>query len=379
MGQPIRVLCVFAVLNRGGAETMCMNLYRALDHEKVQLDFVKHTTALGDYEDEILSLGGKIYEAPHYNILNKLQYEAWWRAFFREHSEYRLVHGHFFTISNVYFKVAHEFGITTIGHSHSEQANIHSIKFWLKRHSVKAIERESDLCLACSEAAGKYLFPNKDFSILKNAIDAQKFKWNPDIGKEIRKELSINESSFVVGVCGSFSVPKNPLGIIDIFHEIHKKNDGAILLWVGDGDLRQEIEDRIKAYKLSDAVILTGVRPDVYRLMQAMDVFILPSLWEGLAVVSIEAQAAGLPCYFSDTVTKECQVTEQCIFLPLNKPAAWAKAILESDNAKTNTTDQIIAAGFDISTTSQWLESFYLAHYNDNLRDKGIMVKCINV
>ena len=185
--MPIRILCVLAVLDRGGAETMCMNLYRQIDRAKVQFDFVKHTSSKGAYEDEIRSLGGRIFEAPRYKLYNIFQYKKWWRAFFKVHPEYKIIHGHFFTISNVYFKVAHEFGLHTIGHSHSEKANYHSLKYWLKKQSIRWIEKESDTCFACSQAAGEYLFPHKTFKVIHNALDSKKFAWNEAEAVAVRR------------------------------------------------------------------------------------------------------------------------------------------------------------------------------------------------
>ena len=132
----------------------------------------------------------------------------------------------------------------------------------------------------------------------------------------------------VIGVCGRFSAQKNPFGILDIFHAIHEKNRETVLLWIGDGEMRQQIEQRIQQLSLKDSVLLTSVRADVHRMMQAMDVFILPSLWEGLAVVSVEAQAAGIPCYFGDTVTRESAITDLVQFLPISAPEVWAEKIL---------------------------------------------------
>ena len=371
MPSSIRILCVFATLDRGGAESMCMNIYRQIDRANVQFDFVKHTSVRGAYEDEIDSLGGRIYEAPRYKIINELQYKKWWRSFFREHPEYRIIHGHFFTISHVYFKVAHEFGLKTIGHSHSEKANYHSLKFWVKRHSVPWIEKESDYCFACSKAAGEYLFPHREFTVIHNAIDAQRFSWDPCLAKAVREELGIKEGSLVVGVCGRFSPQKNPVGILRIFKAIHERNRDTLLLWVGDGELRQQVEKEIRRIDIKDSVILTGVRSDVWRMMQAMDVFILPSLWEGLAVVSVEAQAAGLTCYFSDTVTKECAITNLVQFLPLENPELWAEMILTDGRKRINTFQKIVEAGYDIKSCAEWMERFYLDLYGNNGNYKG--------
>lgn len=358
--EPIRVLCVFARLDRGGAESMCMNLYRAMDKQLVQFDFVKHTSQKCDFDDEIVSMGGRIYEAPKYGVINHHKYVSWWRSFFKIHTEYELIHGHYFTLSYVYFKIAHEYGLCTIGHAHSERPPINSAKFWIKRRTVKWIEKESDVCLACSTAAGQYLFPHKEFTVLKNAIDANRFTWNKRRAELIRYDLEISDDCMVIGACGRFSPQKNPFGLIDIFYEVHNLNKNTMLLWVGEGEMRPRIENRVHQYGLDDCVVLMGICSNVNEIMQAMDIFILPSLWEGLAVVSIEAQAAGLPCYFSDSVTRECAITDLCHFLPIDKPAIWAEEILSCHQKRKNMTEEIKNAGFDISVTSKWLEEFYI-------------------
>lgn len=370
----IRILCVFATLNRGGAESMCMNLYRVIDREKIQFDFVKHTNEHCSFEDEIESLGGVVYTAPKFNYRNIARYKKWWRVFFSTHPDYRIIHGHYFTISHIYFKIAHEFGVITVGHSHSQQANYRSLKFAIKRIMTKWIEKESDYCLACSKAAGEYLFPHKEYYVLHNAIDSAAYTYDPVKGAEVREELGINDNQIIIGVCGSFTVPKNPMGILQIFDAIHHIRPDTMLLWVGDGDLRPAIENRIEELESKESIILTGMRSDVNRLMQVMDVFILPSLWEGVAVVSIEAQAAGLPCFFSDKVSQECNITDLCHFLPLDQPWLWAKevdSLLRHNKPRKNTRKEIEQAGYDAATTAEWLKDFYLKIIDENVNNRS--------
>ena len=343
MAKPIRILCVMSTLDRGGAESMCMNLYRHIDRNKVQFDFVKHTRRTCAFEDEIIKLGGTIYTAPRYYAFNYVKYNNWWKRFLTNHPEYKVIHGHYFTISYIYFKIAHKFGRITIGHSHSSKPMHNSLKFWLKRALVKKVEEQSDYCLACSREAGAYLFPHKDFFVLNNAIDLSLYKYDAHVRKEVRNSLGITDETLVIGACGSFSIPKNPLGIIDIFSSVYKRHRAAKLLWVGDGDLRQDVETKIKKEGLESEIILTGIRSDVSRLYQAMDIFILPSLWEGLALVSIEAQAAGLPCLFSSNVT----------FLPINSPNLWADRILACNTDRTDTSGKLRMAGYDIDQTAK--------------------------
>lgn len=355
----VRVLCVFSRLDRGGGESMCMSLYRKIDRSKVQFDFVKHTQLKGDFEEEILTLGGRIYEAPRYVVYNHVQYEKWWKRHFYEHPEHKIIHGHLFTISPIYFNIAHKDRRITIGHSHAIEYRKVGLRERIKRHIQRHTEEYSDYCFACSQDAGKWLFPHKEFTVLNNAVDTEKFQYDPAVRAEVRKELGLHDC-FIVGIVGSLSEVKNPFGTMEIFKAVRSKMPDAKLLWVGGGGLEQAIKDKLKAEELTDAVIMTGVRSDVDRLMQAMDVFILPSISEGLPVVLVEAQAAGLHCFCSEAVTKEADITGLCRFLPLGQPDLWAEQILSADLTRQDTCEAIREAGYDIHTTAQWLQDFYL-------------------
>lgn len=359
MEQPIRVLCVFSQLDRGGAETMCMNLYRKMDRTKVQFDFIKHTSDACAYEKDIKELHGIVYEAPRYRVYNHFRYCRWWKNHLKMHPEHRIIHGHYFTIASIYFREAKKQHRYTIAHSHCEKPQelywSRRVKLWI----ISFIERMSDVCMACSDKAGKWLFPHKEFTVLNNAVDTEKFQYDPAVRAEVRKELGLHDC-FTVGIVGSLSEVKNPFGTIEIFKAVHSKMPGAKLLWVGGGGLEQAIRDKLKEENLTDAVIMTGVRSDVDRLMQAMDVFILPSISEGLPVVLVEAQAAGLTCFCSEAVTEEADITGLCHFLPLGQPDLWAEKILSADLTRKDTRQAICDAGYDIHTTAQWLQDFYL-------------------
>ena len=357
---PIRVLCVFACLDRGGAETMCMELYRHIDRSCVQFDFIKHTFETGAYEEEIKALGGRIYEAPQYKIYNQISYCNWWKKHLKAHPEHQIIHGHYFTVSPVYFKVCQQLGRITVGHSHSTKSPRHTVKNTVGNIILKRLESRCDYCLACSDSAGKWLFPHKPYTVLNNAVDTEKFIYSSSIRQEVQEELGFSDELLVVGVVGSIYEPKNPFGVVEIFKAVYNKASNARLLWVGDGPMRKAIENKIKEYGIQDAVILTGVRPDVNRLLQAMDVFILPSLYEGLPVVGIEAQASGLPCVFSSNITTELQKTGLCKFISLDDYELWAQEILNAKSRRKDMSAEIKMAGYNISDTSRWLEDFYL-------------------
>lgn len=354
MQEPIRVLCVFSTLDRGGAESMCMNLYRHIDRDKVQFDFVKHTPLKGSFEDEIISLGGRVFEAPRYRMYNHIQYARWWKRHLDKHPEHIIIHGHFFSISAVYFSVAKKAGRITVAHSHIAKASSK-----LKEIYIKSIEKIADYRLACGKEAGQLLYPHKDFTILNNAIETEKFVYNPKCEQQYRMELGLTDK-FVIGVVASFTDHKNPLGIIEIFREIHNAHPNAVLVWAGDGPMRKEIESLVEKYQLKEAVHLLGVRKDIDKLLQAMDVFILPSFYEGLPVVLIEAQAAGLKCFVSETVTREADITGRCTYINNSDYVRWAEEICSADLTKVDTYNQICEAGYDVQKSAEWLQEFYL-------------------
>lgn len=359
MNGPIRVLCVFSTLNRGGAETMCMNLYRHIDRNKVQFDFVKHTEAVGDYEEEIGVLGGRIYAAPRLKYYNLLPYLQWWKKHLIDHPEHQIIHGHFYTIAAFYLQVARNLGRVTIAHAHCCEPYEKGLKASLRRYILKQVEKNADYCFACSKAAGKWLFPNRKFRVLPNAVDSEEYRYSFESREKVRAELGLDQHQLVIGTVGGIYERKNPVAICKIFKRIYDHNSSSRLLWVGNGPMLGLVQELLTKERLIEYVIFTGVRNDVSRLLQAMDAFILPSRFEGLPVVLIEAQAAGLHCYCSDAITEEVNICNLCTFLPNNRYDKWAEGILSADLNKYNTSDAIVKAGYDIRCTSKRLEKFY--------------------
>ena len=370
MHHPIHVLCVMSTLDRGGSESMVMNLFRYIDRTKIMFDFVKHTSKTGAYEEEILNLGGRIFEAPRYNLYNHIQYVSWWKRFLLQHPEYLIIHGHFFTISGVYFAVAKSCGRITVGHSHSTE----TVSDWKRRpvhhivsnYYVSQIEKYSDYALACSNKAGNWLFKNKKFVVLNNAIDCERFRFNENKRNEYRRMFDLGDE-IVVGTVANISNVKNPMGLLDIFIALKALKPKSKLIWVGGGDGKAEVENRIKKENIEELVIMLGRRDDVADILQAMDAFLLPSYNEGLPVSVIEAQGAGLPCYISNRVTNEVDITGLCHFLPIEQPdnwaEKWAKIILNDRTCRKDMSALIRESGYDIQTTSKWLEDFYLSIY----------------
>jgi glycosyltransferase involved in cell wall biosynthesis len=366
MSKPIRVLQVFANLNRGGAETMIMNSYRNIDRNKVQYDFVVHSDDKSDYEEEIKSLGGKIYRISRYNGKNHFAYKKEWENFFSQHPEYKIVHGHIRSTASIYLKIARKFGRKTIVHSHSTSSGSGSAAF-VKNIMQFPIRHIADYLFACSKDAGIWLYgkmacEQDNFYILKNAIEAKKYIFNPITRDKKRKELQVSDK-FVIGHVGRFYEVKNHDFIIKLFKNLHDKDNSLVLLLVGGGDLKPTIEAQVKELGLSNNVIFTGLREDIPDLLQAMDVFLFPSIYEGLGIAAIEAQASGLPTIVSETIPREAYVTDLIEKEYLASPlSAWIDKILVYTKGyeRRNTYKEIIEAGYDVIESAKWLENFYL-------------------
>lgn len=366
MSEPIRILHVFGEMNRGGAETMIMNLYRNINRSKIQFDFMVHTNAKCVFDDEINKLGGKIYRVPRYRGKNHIVYVRKWKQFLETHLEYKIIHGHIRSTAIIYLKLAKKYGLTTIAHSHNTSSGS-GVSALVKNIFQYPIRYNADYLFACSIPAGKWLFgekvlQNQKFKILNNAIESKKFSFNKEIRDEKRNQLNLNKK-FVVGHIGRFHSQKNHDFLIEIFKEIHNSYENAVLLLVGDGRLRPSIEKKVEDLELSDFVIFMGIRADISEILQATDLFLFPSLYEGLPVTLVEAQASGLKCIISDKIAKEIEITDQVEFVSLNKSAEhWAKEVLKyvDGYARKNYFKEIIKAGYDIEKNSNWLQEFYL-------------------
>lgn len=365
MVKPIRVLHVFASLNRGGAETMLMNIYRAIDRQEVQFDFVVNTRAEEyAFEEEIKSLGGRIYYLPEFSIRNIFAYVKAWRKLISEHPEWKLVHGHHTVPGLIYIPVLKAMNRKTIAHSHTAGSDgklKSGVKVWL-RYPLRYM---ADFLFSCSELASKWMFGSKaKVTVVKNAIDTHKFSFNARIRTEKRIEIEAGDSEILMHV-GRFEDEKNHLYLINLFREYADVSPNSKLVLIGDGRLKSEVEKKVSALGLNERVILLGVRPDVASWLQAADVFLFPSLYEGLGLVLIEAQANGLPCVVSDGVPQEVNVTGLVEFISLTAPfAEWCKKIKSSVKAgrDNESPEKIIKAGYDVSTNSKTLLDFYKEH-----------------
>lgn len=365
--KPIRILHVIGVMHHGGAETMIMNFYRHIDRSKVQFDFVENDDKYADFDDEIRSLGGRIYHCPHYNGKNHFKYVAWWKNFLAQHAgEYKAVHGHVGSTAAIYLRLSKQTGLYTIAHSHGVTS--HSLRDLLYRVYSYPTRFIADQFFGCSVAAGESRYGKRvcsntnKFKVLNNAIETDRFAFDSQIREQMRHRLGIS-NNFVIGHIGRFEEVKNHAFLIQIFKEIHDRNPDAVLLLLGKGELQDQVMAQTVQNGLKECVIFAGVHNDVSPYYQAMDVFVLPSLSEGKPFVIIEAQASGLPCVISDAVPDECVLSEElCSIRRLIDPAdVWAEHILSCANTRYADCSKIVKqSGYDIADSAKWLEEFYL-------------------
>ena len=381
---PIRILNVVGRMDRGGIETLIMNVYRHLDRDRVQFDFLAHYgKENADYNEEIRALGGRIYEMPVIKTTEKTHYEKFFvyrralKRFFREHPEYRVVHGHMTNTAAIYMPIARKMGRVTccIAHSHlTETQKTVSPLAALGTDILRLpIRRVATDYFSCSEAASLWLFRQEDVdagrvTVIKNGVDVDRFCYDEELRAAVRRELAVEDKT-VIGHVGRFFAQKNHTQLLDIFAAYHKAHPDSVLLLVGEGELQEAARQKAYALGLADSVQFLGLRPDVSRLLQAFDLFLMPSLYEGMPLVGVEAQAAGLPLVVSDTVTPELDITGNVRFVPLSyTPEAWA-AVMDGVLAgfeRQDTTATVRQAGYDIETTAAFLQEFYLKKHGEN-------------
>ncbi len=360
--EPVRVLHIVTYMGRGGLETMLMNYYRNIDRDKVQFDFLVHRDFEADYDKEIESLGGRIYRVSKLNPFSR-KYLGELDRFFKKHKEYKIVHSHLDCMAGIPLKYAKKNGVPCrIAHAHNNN-QAKDMKYILKLIYKNKIPQYANILFACSESAGNWMFKKKEFRVFNNAIDIKEYLFDEKKRKKIRNEFKINRNEFVLGHVGRFALQKNHTFIIDIFDEVLKLNPDSSLILVGEGELQEQIIEKAQNLKIENKIYFTGVRTDVSDILQAMDVFVFPSLFEGLGIANIEAQAAGLPCLISEKVPMECEKVKGLVTqIDLAKGANyWAQKTLEQANHKReNTYSDILNSGFDIQQEKIWLTNFYL-------------------
>ena len=362
----LHVLHVFGKLNRGGAESRVMDLYRNMDCTKVQFDFMQHTTRVCDFQPEIEQLGGKVYHVPPFRFWNYFFYCKAWKEFIKKHPEIRIVHGHMTSTASIYLPIAHKKGVFTIAHSRNAGVD-KGIKGKLTKFLRRNLKEKCDRCFACSKLAGEAVFGKEameqgNVTIIPNAIDAARFTFDPEVRKQKREELHIQPQEFLIGEVGRFDPQKNQKYAVEILAECRKKNFPAKLILIGEGPLMETVRQQVEELRLQEYVIFTGLQKNVVPFYQAMDFFLLPSFYEGLPGVAVEAQASGLRGILSDAITTETAMTSLMEFRNVQEPAeVWADRIMACGHyERQNTLKEMQEAGFDVKNLAKRLQDFYL-------------------
>lgn len=362
----IRILHVIGSMNCGGAETMIMNIYRCIDRSQIQFDFVLHTDKSGFYDKEILELGGNIYRTEKYNVKNIHSYSRWWNQFLSTHKEYKILHGHINSSAAIYLSIAKKYGLHTIVHSHATRITERSFRSFIFLVSSFPVRYFADSFMACSLQAGidrfgKGVVNSDRFMFLPNGIDCKKYSYSEDVRSRIRQNYNLKENDFVIGHIGRFTYAKNHSFLLDVFYE-YQKNNNAILMLLGTGELENEIKAKIETLGIENKVLMIGVKPNVYEYLQAMDCFVFPSLFEGLGIALVEAQAAGLPCIVSKAIQKEADIGANLLcYLDLGDIALWVECIKNSRTIERRDTSKMVQkAGFSIEHSSKMLSNMYI-------------------
>lgn len=361
----IRVLHVLGQLNIGGAESRIMDLYRTIDRNRVQFDFVVHGDNKGYFEDEIKSLGGKIYHIPRFKIYNYYEYKKVWTDLIKANASlYKYIQGHMTSTASIYLPIAEKYGIKTIAHARSAGVDA-GLKGKITKFMRINLLRKADYLFSCSKLATDAVFGEdaekyKPVIFLPNCIDVSKFRFNSDTRNAKREELGL-ENSHIYGHVGRFHYAKNHEFLLNVFAEISKKDDRARLLMIGDGPRMQEIQGLATDLGIKERVIFEGMKTDVSSYYQAMDCFVYPSRYEGLPGTVVEAQASGLPVIMSDTICNEVAVTDLVKTLSLNDSyEKWAnEAIKSTASCRKEYNQRVIDAGFDVSIQTKKLMEFY--------------------
>lgn len=365
MGNPLRILHVVVNMNRGGAETLVMNLYRNVDRSKVQFDFL--TCKAGVFDSEIAEMGGKVYRLPYVTDVGHTAYVKQLNQFFKENSHYTIVHSHMDKMSGLVLRAAEKANIPVrIAHSHNTQSEGGLASKVYKWYAGSNIKRSATHLYACSNAAAQWLFKNQsnETFILKNGIECDKFKFSSDVREQIRKELQLDKESLVIGHVGRFNHQKNHLFLLEVFAQLIKAVPNAKLILVGGGTLHSKIEEKITELQVEENVKLLGVREDIHLLLQAFDAFVFPSLHEGLPVTLIEAQGAGLPCIISDAITKEVDMGIELVqSLPLTDKNVWVETLLNVTNRNLSrkiSEKALNQKGYNIRKTAELIQKSYI-------------------
>lgn len=369
--KPITILHVVGRMDRGGAESRIMDLYRNVDRSRIRFDFVQHTTDRCAFADEVEELGGRIYSIPRFRFSNWTAYRKAWSDLFQEHPEIRIVHGHMTSTAGIYLPIAKKHGVAfTIAHARSAGTDP-GLKGMLTRLLRRNLWKKADACFACSQLASQAVF-GKEVPYFPNAIEVDRFAFDPALRQKVRQELGL-EKAFILGHVGRFNPVKNHPFLLEVLKQCMEFEPKTHLILLGEGSEEERIRQLAKEMRIEENVRFLGNQKEVYRYYQAMDYFLLPSFYEGLPGTAIEAQACGLPGLMSDRITEEAVVCETMGQLSIQEgPAPWASRIktvsemTEPERSRKRVQDAetgrraVKEAGFDVKIQAQRIQEFYL-------------------
>lgn len=371
MGE-IKVLYVLNSLGFGGIENLVRDLCGNMDTTIFDFEVAVMSGKPLNQIDAFRAMNIKVHIYPELKPKTALKFVRWWKKFFEERKGYyNIVHIHTFTTAALYVKYAKLSGAYVIVHSHNVEPKKGTVKKrwnFIRKRLMEALRKDKyiDYRMACSEWAGKSVFGQKDFQVLNNGITVDKYKFAPTVRETVKKELGWKES-LVIGHVGNGTGAKNQEFLLQVFLEIHKIYRDSRLVFVGKlASIQSRLEKYAEENDIREAVSILGIRSDVPQIMSAMDMFVFPSLYEGLGIVMIEAQAEGLVCVASDKVPSEAKISDWCSFYPLSRTAKeWAEYILRTweEKKKIDRTQAWMAipkSGYSIEQSAQKLQQIYL-------------------
>ncbi len=366
----IRVLHSVSNMDRAGVETMLMNYYRHMNHDVIQFDFLCNKTKPGAYDEEINQLGGRIFHTPGLNPIKYPKYLKYMQQLLKENKEYKVIEAHNGAFG-VYALYAAKKNKVPVRIFHAHGASItKDLKWPLKLFCKSKIRSCTTHNYTCGVAAAEFYF-GKDvvnasqFEFIPNAIEVEKFIFNKNVREKMREEYGLKDKH-VIGHVGRFMLQKNHTFLLDVFKKYREKDEKAVLVLLGDGELQDKMKEKVELLQISDSVLFVGNVKNVNEWYQAFDVFMLPSLYEGLPVVGVEAQAADLPCIFSSSVTQEIKMLNKSSFLSLD--ASLDEWVAEIENKivernRKNVEDIITSRHYNIKEEAIRLQNRYLYLY----------------
>lgn len=365
----VKVLYFVDRMLRGGIQTFVLENWRYMDHEKVKIDFLLLDDGMNyELEDTLRKLGSDVYKLKGIWIRKPqdfISYRKSLNKFFKEHNDYEVIHLHSSSKNYMVLEIAKKYGIKTrIAHSHCIGfQTISKSQIIIGNLFKPLLNYYATDYFACSEEAGRWLFGNKKVTVIKNAVDIDKYRYSEKKSKMLKRKLGL-QGKKVIGHVGRFTHQKNHVFLIDIFKELLEIDDDYRLMLVGEGVLEKEVRDKAQKLGIVEKILFIGFKNNVEDYMQAMDLFVFPSEFEGLGFVLIEAQAAGLACFTSkDVVPQQAKVSDLLTYIPLkDNPKEWATIINSKSYERVTPEKSIVEQGYSIEKTAKDLEEYYLVH-----------------